>query len=200
MDIKHTALILIGYQNDYFAKDGILHGALENSEQVGVILDNSLQLISRLLTTEALIASTPIIFTADYSELDEPIGILKIIKDNGAFKAGSSGAQTIPELTPMASKIITLPGKRGLSCFSNTDLHQLLQSHGIKEVIIAGAVTSLCIDTAGREAADLGYKVTILSDCTVGRTRFEQNYYMTEIMPFYAKIMSAKDVTQALGV
>lgn len=200
MDIKHTALLLIGYQNDYFANDGILHGALENSEQVGQVLNRSLDLINKMLPTEASVMATPIIFTPDYSELSEPIGILKIIKDNGAFRSGQPGAETIKELQALDGDIITLPGKRGLSCFSNTDLHRTLQENHITDVIIAGAVTSLCIDTAGREAAELGYRVTVLSDCTVARTSFEQDYYLKEIVPMYANVSSAGEVAGQLGI
>lgn len=200
MNIQNTALLLIGYQNDYFAKDGILHNALENSDQVGTILSNSLKLIKTLLPTDAVIAATPIIFTPDYSELNDPIGILKIIKDNGAFRSNTVGAATIDEVESMSADIITLPGKRGLSCFSNTELHKVLQENKITDVIIAGAVTSLCIDTAGREAADLGYRVTIISDCTVARTTFEQEYYLNEIMPLYANVMSSKDIEKSLGL
>ena len=200
MNIQNTALLLIGFQNDYFAKDGILHSALENSEQVGTILANSLNLIKTLQPTEAVIAATPIIFTPDYSELSDPIGILKIIKDNGAFRSNTVGAATIAEVEALSGNIVTLPGKRGLSCFSNTELHRVLQEHEITNVIIAGAVTSLCIDTAGREAADLGYRVTIISDCTVARTTFEQEYYLNEIIPLYANVMSSKDIAQSLGL
>lgn len=200
MNTQNTALLLIGFQNDYFAKDGILHSALENSEQVGTILSNTLNLIKTLLPTETVIAATPIIFTPDYSELNDPIGILKIIKDNGAFRSNTVGAETIAEVEDLSGNIVTLPGKRGLSCFSNTELHKVLQEHNITHVIIAGAVTSLCIDTAGREAADLGYRVTIISDCTVARTTFEQEYYLNEIMPLYANVMSSKDITHSLGL
>ncbi|MCL2913665.1 cysteine hydrolase [Shewanella corallii] len=200
MDLKHTALILIGYQNDYFANDGILHGALENSEQVGLILNNSMSFVKKLLPTPAQVVLTPIIFTPDYSELSEPIGILKIIKENGAFKSGQPGAETIRELRELDDEILTLPGKRGLSCFSNTELHQILQENQITDVIIAGAVTSLCIDSAGREAAELGYRVTILSDCTVARTNFEQDYYLKEIMPMYANVGSSGEIATQLGL
>ncbi|MGI2257996.1 cysteine hydrolase family protein [Shewanella sp. GXUN23E] len=200
MDLKHTALILIGYQNDYFAPNGILHHALENSEQVGQVLQNSLVFIEHLLPTDATVVTTPIIFTPDYSELSDPIGILKIIKENGAFKSGSPGAETIDEIKVFGTDIGNIPGKRGLSCFSKTALHKVLQQHQITDVIIAGAVTSLCIDSAGREAAELGYRVTILSDCTVARTSFEQEYYLREIMPMYATVASSADMVQKLGL
>ena len=34
MRAKNTALILIGYQNDYFAEDGILRGVVDESSRV----------------------------------------------------------------------------------------------------------------------------------------------------------------------
>lgn len=33
MNSKNSALILIGYQNDYFATDGILHDVIEESSK-----------------------------------------------------------------------------------------------------------------------------------------------------------------------
>jgi len=66
--------------------------------------------------------------------------------------------------------------------------------------MIAGAITSLCIDTAGREALDLGYKVSILSDCILSRTQFEQRYYLEEIMPLYSTVLSSDQVIQSLAV
>ncbi|WP_432474045.1 cysteine hydrolase family protein [Amphritea sp. HPY] len=199
MDNKRTAVLLIGYQNDYFSAQGILHGALEDSSQVGAVLDKTLQLIDKCQQADILLASTPIIFTPDYSELNDPIGILKLIKDNGAFRSGQPGAETIPQLQD-CQDLISLPGKRGLNAFSNTRLAELLREQQIEDVIIAGAVTSLCIDTAGREAVDLGFNVTVLSDCTVARTAFEQEYYCNEIMPLYANVRSSQDVIDELGI
>lgn len=200
MDASTTALLLIGFQNDYFAADGVLHGALEDSGQVSRAAAASTQLIQALYNTKATIIETPIRFTADYSELVEPIGILQVIMKNSAFTADSYGAQTIDEIAQFGDRIITLAGKRGLNCFSNTDVDKVLKQNNIEDVIIAGAVTSLCIDTAGREAADLGYRVHILRDCTAARTAFEHNYYSDEIMPLYAHVCDSSDIFEMLNL
>src|SRR5262245_26048776 len=34
MDPQHTALVLIGYQNDYFATDGVLYRVIEEASRV----------------------------------------------------------------------------------------------------------------------------------------------------------------------
>ncbi|NQZ31079.1 MAG: cysteine hydrolase [Oceanospirillaceae bacterium] len=189
-----TVLLLIGFQNDYFSKDGILHGVFEDPAAVEKVIDNTCQLIETIKETNLRVVETPIKFTEDYTELDNPIGILKMIKDSGAFKQNSYGSATIDKIAKLPVKIESLAGKRGLNCFSNTSIHELLQQYNIKNVLIAGAVTSLCLDTAGREALDLGYNVTMLSDCILARTKFEQQYYLEEIMPLYSTVQSSQQV------
>lgn len=190
MNPKQTSLILIGFQNDYFAPDGILRETIEESSKITDGLANTVDLIERLHPTPVLIISTPIIFTEDYSELAaETVGILKTIKKVGAFKAKTKGAETIPELLRFGDRIIEVLGKRGLNAFSNTNLNDLLQQRKITDVVLAGVVTSICIDSTGRSAFELGYKVTILSNCTSGRTSMEQDFYCNKIFPLYAEVM-----------
>ena len=52
--------------------------------------------------------------------------------------------------------------------------------------------SSVCIDSTARSAFELGYHVTILSDCTAGRTTFEQDYYCENIFPIYANVIDHK--------
>lgn len=84
MKINDTALILIGYQNDYFAPDGVLHSALECQERIDSVLDTTVRLLEKLGPTDLPIVATPIAFTPTYEELVEPVGILKTIRDVGA--------------------------------------------------------------------------------------------------------------------
>lgn len=193
-----TALVLIGYQNDYFSPDGILHSVIEESSRITGILTNTLELVERLLSAPVLLVSTPIIFTPDYSELVEPVGILKTIREVGAFKAGTKGSETIPELQRFGDRIIEIPGKRGLNAFSNTDLDRLLRDRGITDVVLAGTVTSICIDSTGRSAHERGFKVSILSDCTSARTNFEQDFYCEQIFPLYADVINHRELLKRL--
>lgn len=200
MKAAQTAVILIGYQNDYFASTGLLHGVIEDSARVTGTLENTVDLIDRLRPTPVLMVSTPIAFTGDYGELVEPVGILKTIKELGAFKMGTTGAETISEITHFGDRIIEVPGKRGLNAFSNTDLEDVLGQYGIKNVAIAGAVTSICVDSTGRAASERGYSVVILSDCTVGRTVFEQEFYCKSILPLYAEVTNHMDFVEHLNI
>lgn len=186
------AIILIGYQNDYFAKDGILKSVVEESSKNTNIIENTVNLIKNC--KDFLIITTPILFTEDYSELSEPVGILKTIKNVGAFKKGSKGAETIDELKDFGDKIMEIPGKQGLNSFINTDLEKILLDNNVNHVYIAGTVASICIDSTGRSAIERGFKVTMLTDCISGRTIFEKEFFCDKIYPLYAENALSTDL------
>ena len=192
MNIKNTALILIGYQNDYFAKDGILTSVIEESANTNKCLDNTLNVLDYSSKSNMLAISTPIIFTEGYKELVQPAGILKTIKDVEAFKSGEKGSKVITEILKYGDSVLEIPGKRGLNAFSNTKLDEILNKNNIENLVMLGVVSSVCIDSTARSAFELGYHVTILSDCTAGRTTFEQDYYCENIFPIYANVIDHK--------
>ena len=122
----------------------------------------------------------------------DPVGILKVIKDVKAFKKGSHGAEVLDEFKVYGERISTVQGKRGLNAFSNTDLDSLLLERSITNIVLAGAVTSICIDSTGRAAHERGYRVSILSDCTASRSKMEQEFYCENIFPLYAQVIDSK--------
>lgn len=189
MSSNKTALLLIGFQNDYFHENGILTGALEDVSGRARMLENTLSLVEEVKNREDfLVISTPIQFTENYSELNEPTGILKTIKETGAFLKDNPGSETIEEFNSFSDSILEVKGKRGLNAFSNTNLESVLRDNAVNKIALAGVVTSVCIDSTGRSAHEKGFEVTVLSDCTAGRTEFEQQFYCDQIFPLYAKV------------
>jgi nicotinamidase-related amidase len=76
---------------------------------------------------------------------------------------GEAGHDIIPELYPITGEpIIDKPGK---GAFYQTDLHLILQNHGIKTLIVCGVTTEVCVNTTVREANDRGYECIIPEDC-----------------------------------
>ncbi|MBP9149295.1 MAG: cysteine hydrolase [Rhodoferax sp.] len=194
MDLSKTALILVGYQNDYFAQNGILRSVVEEPGRVDAVLKNTMTLVARLAPTPITMVSTPIVLTPDYRALASPSGILHKIKESGAFAAGSAGAQTVPELLAFGDRIDYVQGKVGFNGFSGTQLDSFLRGKAIEQVLLAGMVTSLCIDSTGRAAYERGYGVTLLSDCTSARTPTEQDYYCSQVFTLYARVMASTDI------
>jgi len=193
-----TALILVGYQNDYFAEDGILRGVVEEPNRVDNVLEATMALVDATIDTPMTVISTPIVLEPGYRALASPVGILHTIKESGAFKAGSPGAATIPELLAYGDRITYVTGKVGFNAFSNTSLQETLVERGITDVLVAGMVTSLCIDSTGRAAYERGYTVTVLSDCTSGRTPAEQQFFCENVFPLYGAVARSVDLVPEL--
>ena len=76
---------------------------------------------------------------------------------------GEYGHDIIDELKPAPGEpVIDKPGK---GAFYATDLDALLHNRGIKQLVVCGVTTEVCVNTSVREANDRGYDCLVLEDC-----------------------------------
>jgi len=196
---SETALILIGYQNDYFAADGILNGVIATNSEHNHTLSNTFNFIDNALELGIKVYNVPIFFSDDYSELDNPVGLLAQIKELGAFKESTAGGAVIDEILKYGDKIQEVRGKTGFNCFSKTELNQTFINEGIKNVAFAGVVTSVCIDSSARASFELGYNTIVLSDCIAGRSKMENEFYCDDIFPLYAHVKTSQQLVNSFN-
>ena len=89
--------------------------------------------------------------------------------------------------------------KSGASAFfpGTCDLHRALQARGITSILITGLMTNICCESSGRDAHELGYQVTMISDANVG-----QSYGLHEasLATFFRYFGDVRTTSDALGL
>ena len=82
-------------------------------------------------------------------------------------RAGRGTRKVLDEIAPVGDEIV-IP-KTSSSVFISTNIDYILRNLGVRSLMIAGVMTDQCIDSAVRDACDLGYLVTTVSDaCATG--------------------------------
>ena len=165
----HTALLFVDVQNYNCTWDGSEYAQLDASEKQHrygyffntlkhTALPNMVRLQqacrrARIEVTYTVIES----MTADGRDrsLDYKITGFNVPK-------GSPDAKVVDELQPADDEIL-FP-KTSSSVFISTNIDYVLRNLGVRFLIIAGCLTDQCVDSAVRDACDLGYLVTVPTD------------------------------------
>ena len=118
------------------------------------------------------------------------------------FIPGTSGAEIHAAVKPQGGeKVIE---KNFPNSFRNTELDRALKESGVKELVVAGMMTHMCVDASVRHAADAGYKVTLLGDACATRTQTfggetvpakqVHTAFLAALNGFYAKVIPTNEL------
>lgn len=99
---------------------------------------------------------------------------------------GTKGAEVVSELKPKKGDFI-IP-KTTYSGFFKTKLENLLKKLKVKELIVSGILTNICVLYTVSDATLRGYQVSVLKNCVASLTDEEHNFALQQM----EKVLKAK--------
>jgi nicotinamidase-related amidase len=170
-----SALLLIDIQNDYFPGGKMeLEGSLEATEKAR-------QVLSRFRKKALPLAHIQHLSTRPGASF---------------FIAGTEGAEIHAHVKPLSGEPVIR--KHYPNAFRDTSLLEDLRKHDVRQVVIAGMMTHMCVDATTRAAFDYGFQCIVLQDACATRAlsfndeiipaRQVQAAFLAALGAVYAKI------------
>jgi ureidoacrylate peracid hydrolase len=95
---------------------------------------------------------------------------------------GSWDAQVLSEIAPEGDEIV-LP-KTSSNVFVSTNIDYVLRNMGKRQLVVAGFITDQCVSSAVRDACDLGYLVTLVTDACASYTPERHSQALAELQGY----------------
>ena len=109
---------------------------------------------------------------------------------------GSAGGRVIDEVGPEGDEIVIPKTSSGV--FNSTNIDYVLRNLGIRHLILFGVLTDQCVESAIRDAADLGYLVTLVDDCCASYTAERHDASVQSMDGAYCRVRSTNAMVREI--
>lgn len=159
IDLKESALLVVDMQR-YFLKPS-----------AAAFLDPPPELVTNVL---ALVGhfrkiDRPVIFTRHANRKDRPQGQINRWWGDSLPFDGDPESELDDRIKRRSDE--TLITKETYSAFEGTALDSVLKKLSVRNLIICGVMTNVCVDTSARHAFLLGYQPVVVEDACAGKDR-----------------------------
>lgn len=165
LHMRGVALLVIDIQ-DELSKNNENSDEYKHSTSIPRMLANTKKLISAVRASRNDGRGGEVVFTYLEAQTNNSRDVSIDYKLSGSLSTlptPSNRAKFIEGITPIAGEDICLP-KTSCSVFQSTNLDYILRNLSIEQLVVCGQLTDQCVESAVRDAADLGYLVTVVED------------------------------------
>ncbi|MDR5782307.1 N-carbamoylsarcosine amidohydrolase [Caballeronia sp. LZ065] len=156
-------------------------------------IENTVPLLAHARAQGWPVAHSRIVFADD--DADHNIFTMKV-PGLLTLKEAAHNSAIVPQLTPRDGELVvrkTVP-----SAFFGTPLAAWLTQHGVRTLLIAGAVTSGCVRSSVVDAMQYGFRPFVLSDCVGDRAIGPHDANLFDMAQKYAAVMKRDEALALL--
>ena len=145
--------------------------------------------------TRAEDAGLPVIlvrvgFASGYPEVSERNKSFAAVKAAGNLLLDDRSTQIDPRLLRGKGEIVVT--KKRISAFAGSDLHTVLRAHDVDHLTLAGIATSGVVLSTVRQAADLDFRLTVLSDLCLDVDEEVHQVLLEKIFPRHGEVLESE--------
>jgi len=197
--LQNTAVLVVDMQRAFFDNNDSLGRSGVDVTPLRAAIPGTKRLIA-----DARAAGIPVIFTRYvYHEGMVDFGPIRGIKAQDRMSSNSLGAgepeiEIIEELAPRPGEIVI--DKSRPSAFYGTRLEPVLNGLGIRNLVICGVTTNICVETTARDAGQRDYGTYVVRDAVAEFTPERNHYALFAIDWSFGETVTLDEVESSWGV
>lgn len=179
LDLARSAVIVVDMQNDFGSQGGIFDHAGIDISSIRKAIDPTRKVLAAARNADIKIIYLKMGFRPDLSDLgaeDSPnrtrhlrfgVGQANVAPDGreGRFLIRDTwNTDIVAELTPEPGDLVLY--KHRFSGFYETELDSVLHRLEVRNLIVTGCTTSICVESTIRDAMFRDYRCVLLADCS----------------------------------
>jgi nicotinamidase-related amidase len=172
IDPTHTALLVMDMQQAIIGLGG-------DAVQSAVAHTAEAEAVSRRVGVGVVFIETA--FTPGYPEITPRNKTFARLVGTGRMLQGSAEARADPRIAPVGDEPVIV--KHHVGAFSAPPLQALLRARHVDTVVLTGLATSGVVLSTAIAAADLDYRVVVLSDCVADPSPEVNRVLLDEVLP-----------------
>jgi nicotinamidase-related amidase len=186
--VATTALLVMDVQNGIVERFG---------DQAGPLLDAVGRAAAAARSTEFPVVYVRVAFRPDAPEISGRNQVFALARTGGLDETAPA-TQVHPAVAPQPGDVVTV--KRRVSAFTGSDLEVVLRSLEVDALVLTGIATSGVVLSTLRQAADLDFGLTVLSDACADADPEVHRVLLEKVFPRQATVCTVDEWAATLRV
>lgn len=209
LDLDRTALVVVDMQNAFASPGGMLDLAGIDVRPARDVIANAAMVVeaaraARIPVVYLTIGYPPDLSTAGGVDSPNPQKELALclMRERPELRGklltfGTWDFEIVPELTPASEDVVIV--KSRYSGFHGTSLDSVLRSRGVRNLLLVGIASNVCVESTIRDAYFLEYWPVMVADATMpAGSRLIQEATEYNVRTFFGWVANSEDLVTVL--